>query len=102
MSIEPNANQFYDNLAKQLSDQQPKGGQMWGTGPAPSMVEHPLPPNDPWVIAMVNMFHIPLPEAQLYAGRFRDNMFQWLNNQIKHDMEKQKQAAQEFKKSIDE
>lgn len=80
----------------------PHKGQIWGTGPIPPAMGKPLPADDPWVINMANMFGIPIPEAQLFAGRFRDNMFQWLNSQIKHDMQKQHEAAQEFKKSIDE
>lgn len=74
--------------------------QMWGTGPMPPMVGKPLPPDDPWVINMANMFGIPIPEAQLFAGRFRDNMFQWLNTQIKRDTQKAHEAAQKFKQAL--
>ncbi len=82
---------------------QPSGPQMWGTGPTPPMMGKPLPANDPWVVAMSQMFpNIPLPEIQLMAGRFRDNMFQALNTQIKHDMTEQKKASDAFKKSINE
>ena len=76
--------------------------QMWGTGPNPPLVGKPLPPDDRWVQSMVQMFHMPVPEAQLFAGRFRDNMFHALNNQVKHDMQKEHEAAQKFKESINE
>lgn len=81
-------------------DQGPQ--EIWGSGPAPPLIGKPLPADDQWVVGMVKMFNIPLPEAQLYAGRFRDNMFQWLNNQIKRDTQKMHEAAQRFKQSIDE
>jgi len=75
---------------------------LWGTGQAPPVTRQSLPEDDPWVKAMVQMFKTPLPEARLFAGRFRHNMFQWLNNQIKADMKRQKAAAQKFKESINE
>ena len=82
-------------------DMQTSSGQIWGTGPNPPSVGKPLPPDDPWVINMSKMFGIPIPEAQLFAARFRDNMFQWLNNEIKRDTQKQHEAAERFKRSIE-
>ena len=83
--------------------QYPAGSQMWGTGPTPPMIGKPLPVDNPFVQGMVTMFpDIPVPEIQLMAGRFRDNMFQALNTQIKQDTARQKKASDDFKKSIDE
>lgn len=99
MAINPNSSdpgRITDNAAADSS------GQMWGTGPNPPLIGKPLPADDPWVINMAKLFNIPIPEAQLFAGKFRDNMFQWLNSQIKADMKRQHEAAQKFKESINQ
>jgi len=82
-------------------DAEAPGKRVWGTGATPPMVGKPLPADDIWVTNMVTMFKMPVPEAQLFAGRFRDNMFQCLNNQVKHDTQKQHETAQKVKQALE-
>ena len=62
----------------------------------------PLPPDDPWVKALAILFpNVAIGELQLYAGKFRDNMFQALNNQIQSDLKKARAAAKKLKDAIE-
>jgi hypothetical protein len=62
----------------------------------------PLPINDPWVVALQRLFpNVPVAELQLYASKFRDNMFQALNSQIQRDLKKARESARKFKESIE-
>ena len=61
----------------------------------------PLPANSPWVKALAQLFpHVPVGELELYAAKFRDNMFSALNSQIQRDAKAAKRAARQFKESI--
>lgn len=75
---------------------------IWGSGPAPAMEGPPLPADNPFVIGFSNMFHMPIGMAQLYAGRFQQNMMQMIGNEIKRCQEQAKKAADDWKQAIEE
>lgn len=71
----------------------------WGKGEMPP--GKPLPADDPWVKALQTLFpNLPQAEVQAYAGQFRDNMFQALQNEINRDLKKAKAAAEKAKRAI--
>jgi len=55
----------------------------------------PLPPNNPWVKALLQMSPgISIGEAMVYASRLQDNMYKMLQNQIKEDDARRKKEQQ--------
>lgn len=62
----------------------------------------PLPVDDPWVKSLAKLFpSVPIGELQLYAAKFRDNLFQALNSQIQRDMKRAKETARKMKEAIE-
>ena len=71
--------------------------QMWGAGKMPP--EKPLPADDPWCKNLKILFpNLPETQIQEYAGRFRDNMFNAFQNELKREAKKQKEAAEKLKR----
>lgn len=63
----------------------------------------PLAADDPWVKGLATLFpNAPLGELMMYAGKFRENMFQALNSEISRDLKKARETARKFKESINE
>lgn len=61
-----------------------------------------LPASNPFVRFVKILFPgVGDQDAQMYAARLQSNMFQMLNDQIKKDQEKAKEAARKFKESIE-
>ncbi|MFS8563651.1 MAG: hypothetical protein LVR00_04750 [Rhabdochlamydiaceae bacterium] len=69
----------------------------WGKGVMPP--GKPLPADSTWVKSLRRLFpHASEAEIMEYASRFRDNMFTAVQDQIKHDAKKQKEAADRLKR----
>jgi len=63
----------------------------------------PLPADSPWVKNLAILFPgVPIQELQMYAGKFQENMFKSLNNEIQRDLKRAREAARKFKESIEE
>ncbi len=75
----------------------PTGSTGWGKGDMPPGI--PLKPDDPWCKCLRSIFpHLPESEIEAYASRFRDNMFQMIQEQMKRDAKKAKEASDRLKK----
>ena len=69
----------------------------WGKGDIPPGKS--LPPDDPWCKALRRLFpNIPENQIEAYASRFRDNMFNMIQEEIKRAAKKAKEAANKLKK----
>ena len=73
------------------------GKENWGKGELPP--GKPLAADDPWCKSLRILFpHLPETEIQEYASRFRDNMFNAIQNEIKRDAKKAKEASDRLKR----
>jgi len=54
----------------------------------------PLAANDPWVKITMKFFGCDEATAMQYGGQLRNNMYQWLQSQIKQDDERRKRQEQ--------
>lgn len=60
-----------------------------------------LSPDDPWVTQFSKLFpNVNQAEVQHFAAVFKNNMFNWLNDQIKKDQARAKEASDKLKKAL--
>ena len=74
----------------------------WKTEQLPPLGK-PLPPTNPWVQALAQLFPDANPaELEMYARRFEQNMVQSIQHTISQMTKKAHEAAERLKRSINE